>query len=130
MHDWRTISSNIAVLRPFADFMPRYAQYIAEYCASPLSVTPNRDSISLMSAGSIPSSFHAPRIGEKLLRQFVADMIETAQEALRMDRTPKPYVVPESVREIWRKAEAEGALVQEQSHEIGRSAKMRQGRLL
>ena len=75
-------------------------------------------------------SFHAPRIGEKLLRQFVADMIETAQEALRMDRTPKPYVVPESVREIWRKAEADGALVHELSHEIGRSAKMRQGRLL
>ena len=75
-------------------------------------------------------AFHAPHIGEKLVRQFVADMIETAQESLRADHTPKPYVVPESVREIWRKAEAEGAVVPEVSYKISRSVPMKQGRLL
>ena len=73
-------------------------------------------------------AFHAPHIGEKLVRQFVADMIETAQESLRADHTPKPYVVPESIREIWRKAE--GLVVPEESHKISRSVPMKQGRLL
>ena len=75
-------------------------------------------------------AFHAPHIGEKLVRQFVADMIETAQESLRADHTPKPYVVPENVREIWRKAEADGLVVPEVSHKISRSVPMKQGRLL
>ena len=57
-------------------------------------------------------AFHAPHIGEKLVRQFVADMIETAQESLRSDHVPKPYVVPEV------------------SHKISRSVPMKQGRLL
>ena len=55
---------------------------------------------------------------------------ETAQEYLRLDRTPKPYVVPENIREIWRKAEAEGVVVPEVEYKISRSVPMKQGRLL
>ena len=37
--------------------------------------------------------FHAPRIGDKLLDQFVADMIATAQEAERTGHAPEPWIV-------------------------------------
>ena len=46
-------------------------------------------------------TFHAPHIGEKLLRQFVSDMIERAKEAERLGRVPEPWIVPDKVKSIW-----------------------------
>ena len=47
--------------------------------------------------------FHAPRIGDKLLDQFVADMIVIAKTAMLTGYEPKPWIVPESVKKIWEK---------------------------
>ena len=46
-------------------------------------------------------TFHAPRIGDKLLDQFVADMIAIAQKAERMGHAPEPWIVPDKVKKIW-----------------------------
>ena len=48
-------------------------------------------------------TFHAPHIGEKMVDQIVAGMIVIAQEAVRTGQAPKPWIVPEKVKEIWRK---------------------------
>ena len=50
-------------------------------------------------------TFHAPHLGDKLIDQFISDMIAIAQEAERTGQAPKPWIVPEKVKEIWRKAE-------------------------
>ena len=45
--------------------------------------------------------FHAPRIGDKLLDQFVADMIAIAQEAERTGHAPEPWIVSDKIKAIW-----------------------------
>ena len=50
-------------------------------------------------------TFHAPRIGDKLLEQFVDYMIATAQAAEREGQAPKPWIVPDKVKEIWKTVE-------------------------
>ncbi|MBR2838239.1 MAG: hypothetical protein IKE55_05635 [Kiritimatiellae bacterium] len=50
-------------------------------------------------------TFHAPRIGDKLTEEFVAVMIVKAQAAESRGLKPGPWIVPEKVKEIWRKAE-------------------------
>ena len=49
-------------------------------------------------------TFHAPRIGDKLMQQFIDEFAVAAKEAEERGETPTPPKVPEEVREIWRKA--------------------------
>lgn len=46
--------------------------------------------------------FHAPRVGEALMRRLVADVVEEALGAEREGRVPAERRVPERVRAIWR----------------------------
>lgn len=46
--------------------------------------------------------FHAPRVGESLMRRLVADVVEEARDAEREGRVPAQRRVPERVRAIWR----------------------------
>ena len=49
--------------------------------------------------------FHAPRIGGRYARGLVGGMVFEAVEAERVGREPVAWVVPESVKEIWRRAD-------------------------
>lgn len=50
-------------------------------------------------------TFQAPHIGDKLAEQFVIAMVEKAKDAESRGLKPVPWIVPEKVKEIWRKAE-------------------------
>lgn len=50
--------------------------------------------------------FHAPRVGDALMRRFVSDVVEEAQSAEREGRAPAERRVPCHVRAIWREIEA------------------------
>ncbi len=46
--------------------------------------------------------FHAPRVGDALMRRLVSDVVEEARDAEREGRVPAERRVPERVRAIWR----------------------------
>ena len=45
--------------------------------------------------------FHAPRIGKKLMEEFVIAIIEKAKDAESRGLTPEPWIVPDKVKAIW-----------------------------
>lgn len=49
--------------------------------------------------------FHAPHIGDRLMERLVADVVREAVLAEAAGTKPKPYKVPDKVRQIWEKAE-------------------------
>lgn len=52
-------------------------------------------------------AFHAPHIGDVLLKDYVKMMLAEAKAAERQRRAPRPWIVPDEVKAIWRKVEAE-----------------------
>ena len=46
--------------------------------------------------------FHAPRLGEAMAEQFAADIVAIALEAERRGEEPKAWIVPQTVRELWK----------------------------
>lgn len=50
-------------------------------------------------------TFHAPHVGDRLMRELVEACVMRAFEALRDGEKPDAPKVPEEVRAIWRRAE-------------------------
>ena len=48
-------------------------------------------------------TFHAPRVGDALMMQFVEDMVREAVDAESLGLEPRTPVVSEEVRKIWAK---------------------------
>ena len=53
--------------------------------------------------------FHAPHIGDGLIQRLIADVVREALLAEAAGAEPKPYKVPDKVREIWRRVESSDA---------------------
>lgn len=49
-------------------------------------------------------AFHAPHIGDKLIGQFIADIVRAAKEAEKRAETPASPRISDEVREIWNRA--------------------------
>ena len=49
--------------------------------------------------------FHAPHVGDGFMRELIAGYVEKAVRAERDGITPEAPVVPEAIREIWRRAD-------------------------
>ena len=49
--------------------------------------------------------FHAPHVGDGFMRELIAGYVEKAVRAERDGTTPEAPVVPEAIREIWRRAD-------------------------
>ena len=49
--------------------------------------------------------FHAPHVGDRLMRDYIADVVRTAVDAEESGLKPAAPKVPDSVREIWAKVE-------------------------
>lgn len=46
-------------------------------------------------------TFHAPHVGDALMRQYIDDVVTEAVLAEAAGKTPKARTVPDKVREIW-----------------------------
>lgn len=53
--------------------------------------------------------FHAPHVGDGLMGRLIADIVHEAVLAEAAGAEPKPYKVPDKVREIWRRVESADA---------------------
>lgn len=73
-------------------------------------------------------TFHAPRIGDELMRQFVDDFVAAAKKAEEQGQVPVAPKISKEVREIWRKVEKQYAW--DHAHEMpGAKTRPRSGRL-
>lgn len=73
--------------------------------------------------------FHAPHVGDALMREFIDDFAVAAKEAEERGESPAAPKVSKEVREIWRKLEKKRAW--EHAHEMpGARTRPRAGRLL
>ena len=50
--------------------------------------------------------FHAPHVGDRLMRQYIDDVVTEAVLAEAAGKTPKARIVPDKVKEIWRQVES------------------------
>ena len=50
--------------------------------------------------------FHAPHVGDRLMRQYIDDVVTEAVLAEAAGKAPKARIVPDKVREIWRQVES------------------------
>ena len=53
--------------------------------------------------------FHAPHVGDKLMREFIESAVQEAVDAEALGLEPRAWIVPESVRAIWASVEAANA---------------------
>lgn len=53
--------------------------------------------------------FHVPHVGSRLMERLVADVVHEAVMAEAAGTEPKPYKVPDKVRQIWRRVESSDA---------------------
>ena len=81
-------------------------------------------------------AFHAPHVGDGLMRRLIADVVREAVLAEAAGAAPKPYRVSERVRAIWAMAERSLAIKSaipapiQPTAPVRRANPMKQGRLL
>lgn len=50
-------------------------------------------------------AFHAPHLGDRLMAEFIREMVTAAKVAEQDGRRPDHWTVPEKVKEIWKHAD-------------------------